>query len=254
VTDGGGMRLMDRVELDEWLGRARRTWSPIKVAGRQFDAIVRDDGDVPGVAAYDHLYDAANLAVAWLDDNPCPDESVATRFRAQMMAYRAIADTVRSTIADEDGDRMVEQLGHLCVVVDQHAAAIDELAVPGSWHEPEDGREGPLVEHYRRRVPRQPAGWDGTCHIEGESSARWRECQVTDISMHGLGITLDHPAPDQLVHRRVAVDVPAVGAPVNIRLEGEVRNAVRTPGGGVRVGVEFDGLAPPDAQHLTGGT
>jgi len=105
------MRLMDRVELDEWLGRARRTWSPIKVAGRQFDAIVRDDGDVPGVAAYDHLYDAANLAVAWLDDNPCPDESVATRFRAQMMAYRAIADTVRSTIADEDGDRMVEQLG-----------------------------------------------------------------------------------------------------------------------------------------------
>ena len=36
--------------------------------------------------------------------------------------------------------------------------------------------------HFRRRVPRQPAGWDGVCQIEGEFAAR---CRVIDISMLG---------------------------------------------------------------------
>ena len=44
---------------------------------------------------------------------------------------------------------------------------------------------------FRRRVPRQPAGWDGVCQIEGEFAAR---CRVVDISMLGVGITLDHPS------------------------------------------------------------
>ncbi len=33
----------------------------------------------------------------------------------------------------------------------------------------------------------------------------WRDCEVTDISMFGLGITLHHPQPWELVHRRILV-------------------------------------------------
>ncbi len=57
---------------------------------------------------------------------------------------------------------------------------------------------------------------------------------------------LQHPAPSQLVGRRVAIDVPAVGDSVSIRLEGEIRNAGSTMGGVVRVEVEFDGLSQSD--------
>ena len=138
VTDGGGMRVMSPVDLDEWLGRVRRTWSPIMIAGRQFDAIVREQGDARRVSAYDDLYDMAERAVAWLDENPCPDESVASRFRAQMVAFRAIADTVRSTIADSNGDRMVTPPGHPRVVVEPHPAGrpaerVALVGTVGTW-------------------------------------------------------------------------------------------------------------------------
>jgi hypothetical protein len=43
-----------------------------------------------------------------------------------MMAFRAVADAVRSTITEEDGDVTVAQLVGLRDVIDQHTAAIDQ--------------------------------------------------------------------------------------------------------------------------------
>jgi PilZ domain len=96
---------------------------------------------------------------------------------------------------------------------------------------------------HRRRVPRQPASWEGNCHIEGEFPARSRACRIIDISMLGLGMTLEHSSPSELLGRRISVDVPAVSDSVSIRLEGVVNNAVPMLEGVVRVGIAFDGLA-----------
>ncbi len=98
------------------------------------------------------------------------------------------------------------------------------------------------MEH-RRRVPRRSAGWFGLCHIAGESEPEWRDCTVADISILGLGITLHHFWPAELVGRHISVEAPAVGDSVNVRLEGMIKNADRTSGGVVRLGIEFDGLS-----------
>ena len=103
----------------------------------------------------------------------------------------------------------------------------------------------------RRRVPRLSAGWFGICHIEGESDPEWRDCQVIDISMFGLGITLHHFWPQELVGRHISVEAPAVGASVNVRLEGEIRNAEATSGGVIRVGIEFDRLSESELAVAT---
>ena len=95
--------------------------------------------------------------------------------------------------------------------------------------------------HFRRRVPRQPAGWDGVCQIEGEFATR---CRVIDISMLGVGITLDHPSPYSLVGRHISVDLPAVGDSASLRIEGKIRNARLTFLTTVRVGIEFDSPSP----------
>jgi hypothetical protein len=98
--------------------------------------------------------------------------------------------------------------------------------------------EGASNMQFRRRVPRQPAGWDGVCQIEGEFAAR---CRVIDISMLGLGITLEHPSPAELAGRRICVEVSTViGDSSMIRLEGKIANAKATLGRAVRVGIEFD--------------
>ncbi len=236
------MHVMHRAEFEEWLSRARRTWSPIMVAQRQFDAIRSDRDEVAGLAAYDDLYDVADQAVEWLVENPCPDTSLGWRFKAQMMAYRAVADTVRSAISDDDGDAMVAHLRHLRDVIDRHAEAIDEMEEARTRTPPEECGAGEgTVTPYRRRVPRQPAGWDGTCHIDGERDSGWRRCRVVDISMFGFGVTFDHHAPFPLVGHHISVDVPAVGESVSIRLEGEIAYATSTLPGTFRVGIEFEG-------------
>jgi hypothetical protein len=71
----------------------------------------------------------------------------------------------------------------------------------------------------------------------------WRDCEVIDISMFGLGITLHHPQPWELVDRRILVDISAIGDALNIRLEGEIRDAAFTLEGDIRVGLEFTGLS-----------
>jgi hypothetical protein len=243
-----GIRLVQQVELEDWFSRANRHWNPIIAAGRHFNALIDEDGSAPSLADYDDLYDVANLAVTWLEDNPCPDKAVEKRLTAQMMGYRAVADTVRSTIAEEDGDAMVVRLRHLRDVIDQHAEAIDEAAPSRRHLLPEEAAvQRGSVMHMRRRVPRQPAGWDGTCHIEGESIEMLRECRVIDISMLGLGITLNHPNTSEVLGRHISVDVAAVGDSVSIRLEGVVTNAQPTLGGAVRIGIAFDGLSQSDA-------
>jgi hypothetical protein len=94
---------------------------------------------------------------------------------------------------------------------------------------------------FRRRAPRQAAGWDGVCHIEGEFATR---CRVIDISMLGVGITTDHPSPYELVGRHISVDVPTVGDSGSIRLEGTIANAKLTLRTTVRIGIEFDSPSP----------
>jgi hypothetical protein len=97
------------------------------------------------------------------------------------------------------------------------------------------------MEH-RRRVPRQPAGWEGTCLIDDEAAAEARACRVIDISMLGLGMTFENSAsPSDLLGRRISIDVPAVSDSVSIRLEGVINNAVSTSDGTIRVGIAFTG-------------
>jgi hypothetical protein len=104
---------------------------------------------------------------------------------------------------------------------------------------------------YRRRAPRQPTAWAGFCHVDGEPAAMWRDCEVIDVSMFGLGLTFIHPQPWELVHRRIFVDISAIGDAVNIRLEGEIRDAAFTLEGDIRVGVELVGLSPAELAITT---
>jgi hypothetical protein len=93
---------------------------------------------------------------------------------------------------------------------------------------------------YSRRVKRLRAGWDGVCRIEGEPG-EW-PCRVEDISMLGIGVTLNHPSPAQLAGRRISIDVPAVA-----QLEGHITHAALILGGAVHAGVRF-------IDHATSGT
>jgi hypothetical protein len=95
---------------------------------------------------------------------------------------------------------------------------------------------------FRRRVPRQEAGWIGLCHIEGEPADEPRECLVLDVSEFGVGIQLVHPLGVELLGRHIAVETPSAAESVNIRLEGEVRNAISVNKVSVRLGIEFDEL------------
>ena len=251
TTDDEAVHDEQPAELGDFLARANRPWNPIQVAGRHFNAIVRDDADAPALADFDDLYDVADLAVHWIEHHPCPDKQLEKRLRAQMMGYRAVADTVRCTITEEDGDLMVARLNHLRKVIDSHTEAIDESTQPEPENVAQRGRPDTSIIPLRRRVPRQLAGWSGTCVMEGEPDAERRDCRVIDISMLGLGLILQHPSPSSLVGGRVSVEVSAVDDRVNIRLEGIVRHATVTPGGAVRVGVEFDNESENEPFSIT---
>jgi hypothetical protein len=90
----------------------------------------------------------------------------------------------------------------------------------------------------RRRLHRQPAGWTASYQLAGDSASGWRDCRVVDISMLGIGITLNHPNPEELSGRLISVNLPGDGSCVNVRLEGEIKNTA-TMGRDIRVGVEF---------------
>src|ERR1700728_2007670 len=84
------------VELACWFDRAHEPWNPVLAVERHFDALTGDRREPPALAAFDHLHHMANQAVRWLELNPCPDRAIGRRLESQMMAYRAVADTVRS--------------------------------------------------------------------------------------------------------------------------------------------------------------
>jgi hypothetical protein len=153
VETVGGLGVVHHLELEAWLRRAHRDWSPIMAAGRTFNALIGERAEAPGLADYDVLFEVAHLAVQWLEDNPCPDGAVGRRFRAQMMGYRAVADTVRSAMAEADGDLIVARLGHLRGA-NQHAQAIDAASVGSLVRRASTVSEGGRIEHFRRRVPR----------------------------------------------------------------------------------------------------
>jgi hypothetical protein len=94
----------------------------------------------------------------------------------------------------------------------------------------------------RRRVPRHVAGWTGSCHIDDDTVDKLWECEVLDISELGLAILLQHSLGVQLIGRRISVQSPTASTSVNIRLEGDVRNAVPVGDDAVRLGIEFVGL------------
>jgi PilZ domain len=91
----------------------------------------------------------------------------------------------------------------------------------------------------RRRLHRQPAGWAASYQLAGEHAAGWSDCRVVDISMLGLGITFDHPDPSELTGRLISVNLPGDGGCVNVRLEGQIKNASVTMTRDIRVGIEF---------------
>jgi hypothetical protein len=64
--------------------------------------------------------------------------------------------------------------------------------------------------------------------------------------MFSLGVTFIHPQPWDLVHRRIFVDISARGHAVNIRLEGDIKDAAFTLEGDIRVGIELVGAAPAE--------
>ncbi len=86
---------------------------------------------------------------------------------------------------------------------------------------------------YNRRVKRLRADWDGICHIEDEPTGR--RCRVVDISMLGLGVTLEHPSPAELAGRAISVDVPTVA-----QLQGHITHAEIILGGAARIGVKLN--------------
>ena len=91
----------------------------------------------------------------------------------------------------------------------------------------------------RRRLHRHPAGWASSYRLAGDPVGEWHHCRVIDISMLGLGITLDHPNPSELTGRLISVNLPGDGNCVNVRLEGQIKNAAPTLSREIRIGIEF---------------
>src|SRR5580700_10643390 len=85
-------------------------------------------------------------------------------------------------------------------------------------------RNGGCVMENRRRLHRQIGDWVGSYRLAGERASGWRACRVVDISMLGLGITLEDPNPAALTGRLISVNFPSDGSCVNVRLEGEIKN------------------------------
>jgi hypothetical protein len=120
------------VELACWFDRAHEPWNPVLAVERHFDALTGDRREPPALAAFDHLHHMANQAVRWLELNPCPDRAIGRRLESQMMAYRAVADTVRSTIVAADGGATKARLVDLRKMIGQHANPIHVMTTTTS--------------------------------------------------------------------------------------------------------------------------
>ena len=104
---------------------------------------------------------------------------------------------------------------------------------------------------YRRRVPRQQAGWSGLYTIDLDPGSGWHDCLVIDFSVLGVGVELYGPVPTNVIGQRVVVEVRSpVGTSVSIRMAADVRNSAPGRLGGVRVGGEFVGLCDTERSIL----
>ena len=105
-------------------------------------------------------------------------------------------------------------------------------------------------QQFRRRVPRQLAGWPGRYAID-EPAACWDLCQVVDFTMYGAGLELFGAVPSDIVGCKIIVEVEAgPRASVSVRLSGEAKNSSPGSAGGVRVGIEFTGISPVERSVL----
>ncbi len=99
----------------------------------------------------------------------------------------------------------------------------------------------------QRRTERQQSNWRGSCIVEGESETVGpRDCEVIDVSMFGMGLTLRHHHPSDLVGRVLRVQIPAGASCLSAHLEGTVRHATTMEAGVARVGIEFQKLSRPE--------
>jgi hypothetical protein len=105
----------------------------------------------------------------------------------------------------------------------------------------------------RRRTPRQTAGWRATCLIDEPElgTKEWRECWVLDLSTGGLGVTMLHRNPSELLGRSILVEFPAMSQWVSVRLEGRIGNIEEMAPELVRVGVEFEELSKEEQAVAT---
>lgn len=107
------------------------------------------------------------------------------------------------------------------------------------------------MKRYRRRVPRQEAGWRAKCRLDDDLSVGWAECLVLDISVVGVGVEVSGPLPNDLIGRRIEIEVqPPVGSSVTIHILAEVRNTTPGRNGGVRIGMEFVDLSDTERSIL----
>jgi hypothetical protein len=97
----------------------------------------------------------------------------------------------------------------------------------------------------RRRAPRIAGNsWFGTYYIEDDPQSGFGDCAVIDFSILGVGLELFGPLREDLVGRRIVVQVHApVGKSVSLRLVGEIKSNVLGPQGENRVGMEFVDLS-----------
>jgi hypothetical protein len=104
----------------------------------------------------------------------------------------------------------------------------------------------------RRPVPRHRAGWPGAVLIEDErAGVGWQECTVLDISVRGVGIAVRDGPPSSLVGHSVSIELPADCPSVSVRLKGVIKNALRVPSRGVRIGIEFARLSAAERAIAT---
>jgi hypothetical protein len=118
-----------QLELSRWFGQVRNPRGPVMGAERHFESLIWSRSEhVPGLGAHDELATAANSVLRWIQVHPCPNEGVGAHLMSQIVAYGAIADTVRTTVTEHgDGNVMVARLGELRGVIDEHAEALDQL-------------------------------------------------------------------------------------------------------------------------------
>jgi hypothetical protein len=96
------------------------------------------------------------------------------------------------------------------------------------------------------------ASWRATCVIDGElGPAHWRECRVIEITPDGMGFTLCHEEPADLVGGTVHVQFPAGSGSLRVSLEGSVKSAVAVGRGITRVRLEFRGLSQSERALAT---